>query len=95
MKPIAKRIINFFELDEVWQKEARSNLDGIAEETMFLEPDEDKNPTDHILWDLSECMPHKGEHEGFEYNAVIGISNNSAMLLNLSDNMEEADIIFV
>ena len=78
-----KAIINFYELSEDWQAEALRNLDDLAEEEMYLEPDEDCNPIEHILWDLSECMPTSGEHEGFKFNAVIGISNNSAMLLKL------------
>ena len=95
MKATTKAIINFYELPEVWQAEARDNLDDLAEETMFLEPDEDTNPVEHILWDLNECMPSKGIHDGFKFNAVIGISNNSAMLLNLSDDMESAEVIYV
>ena len=46
-------------------------------------------------WDLSECMAYKGETEGFKYNAGIGISNNSAMLLMIDDNMESCEYIFV
>ena len=88
-------ILNFHDLPEKWQEEAKSNLDEYAEETMYLEPDDDSDPAEHILWDLSECMRQNGNHEGFEYNAVICISNNSAMLLNVSDSGEEATIKFV
>ena len=90
-----RAILNFHELPEKWQEEAKSNLDEYAEETMYLEPDDDSDPAEHILWDLSECMRSNGNHNGFEYNAVIGISNNSAMLLNVSDSGEEATIKFV
>ena len=90
-----RAIINFCELSDLWQEEAISNLGEYAEETMYLEPEEDSNPREHILWDLSEAMRGSGSHEGFEYNATIGISNNSAMLLNVNDSGEEAEIKFV
>ena len=90
-----RNIVNFYELSEAWQREAISNLDEIAEETYFLDPDDDAIPEKHILWDLNECMSCKGNHEGFEYNAVITISNNSGMLLNIDDNFETATIKFV
>ena len=90
-----RAIINFYELSEEWQAEAKSNLDEYAEETMYLEPEEGLNPQEHVLWDLNECMVASGEHEGFKYNATIGISNNSAMLLNVDDSGEEAEIKFV
>ena len=88
-------ILNFHELPEKWQEEAKSNLGEYAEETLYLEPDDDSNPSKHILWDLSECMRQTGNHNGFEYDAVIGISNNSAMLLKLSDDGSSATIKFV
>ena len=87
--------ISFYELSEAWQAEAKSNLDEYAEEAIYLEPEEGLNPQDHILWDLNEAMRGSGIHEGFKYNATIGISNNSAMLLNIDDNGEEAEIKFV
>ena len=90
-----RAIIGFYELSEEWQAEAKSNLDEYAEETMYLEPEEGLNPQDHVLWDLSEAMRGSGIHEGFKYNATIGISNNSAMLLNIDDSGEEAEIKFV
>ena len=88
-------IVSFYELEKNWQDEAKSNLDECAEESLYLEPDEDSNPEEHVLWDLSECMPAIGVHEGFKYNATMAISNNSAMLLNIDDNGEEAKIKFV
>ena len=90
-----RSIISFYELSEAWQAEAKSNLDEYAEEAIYLEPEEGLNPQDHILWDLNEAMRGSGIHEGFKYNATIGISNNSAMLLNIDDNGEEAEIKFV
>ena len=90
-----RNIVNFFELSSEWQKEAKSNLDEFAEETVYLEPKDDTNPAEHVLYDLSECMRGVGDYNGFEYNATIGISNNSAMLLNISDCGEQAEIMFV
>ena len=90
-----RSIISFYELSEEWQAEAKSNLDEYAEETMYLEPGEGLNPQEHVLWDLNEAMRGSGIHEGFKYNATIGISNNSAMLLNIDDSGEEAEIKFV
>ena len=90
-----RAIISFYELSEAWQAEAKSNLDEYAEETMYLEPEEGLNPQEHVLWDLNEAMRGSGIHEGFKYNATIGISNNSAMLLNIDDSGEEAEIKFV
>ena len=88
-------IVNFFELSEEWQAEARRNLDEQAEETFYFEPNDNHNPQEHILWDLSEAMRQAGEMHGFKYNAVIGISNNTAMLLNVSDDGEEVQYIIV
>jgi hypothetical protein len=90
-----RNIVNFYGLNEKWKVEAISNLDDMAEETMYLEPEDDAIPEKHILWDLSECMPRKGVHAGFEYNAVITISNNSGMLLNIDENFETCTIKFV
>ena len=90
-----RNIISFWELPKKWQKEAISNLDEYAEESLYLEPEENQNPLEHILWDLTEAMPYEGEHEGFVYNAVITISNNSAMLLNIDNDSETAEIKFI
>ena len=95
MKSQKRNIISFYELPDDWQAEARSNLDKHAEEAHYLEPEDDHNPTEHVLWDLNEAMGATGEHEGFKYNAAIGISNNSAMLLKVSDDFEEAEFIIV
>ena len=88
-------VINFYELDEQWQREAKSNLDDFAEETLYLEPDDDENPTEHVLWDLNECMISSGMYNGFKYNASINISNNSAMLLKFNNDMDEVEYIIV
>ena len=96
MKTKTVNIINFYELDPEWQAEAISNLDEFAIEALYFEPEEAHNPTEHILWDLSEVMPHAGVHEsGFQYNCVMGISNNTAMLIYLDDSGEEAQYIIV
>ena len=84
-------LVSFFELSEEWQKEARSNLDGLAEETYYIEPSDDMLPDKHILWDISQAMP---VHEG-DFNACINISNNSAMLLNIDDCFSEVKYKFV
>ena len=90
-----RSIINFFELSDEWQEEAKRNLDEYAEEAMYLQPYDNSNPEEHILWDLNEAMRASGTYKGFEYNATIGISNNSAMLLNVSDSGDKAKILFV
>jgi len=91
-----RAIISFYELSEEWQAEAKSNLDEYAEDNMYLEPHEDANPTEHILWDMSEVMPHAGVHEsGFQYNCVMPISNNTAMLIYLDNSGEGAQYIII
>ena len=88
-------IINYYELSEAWQAEARRNLDDQAEEASYLEPLEDQTPDKHILWDLADCMRAETVYEGRTYNAVIGISNNSAMLLDVDDSFKSAFVIIV
>lgn len=95
MKTKKASVVNFYDLSLDWQKEAVSNLDDMAEETLYLEPKETSIPRTHILWDLSEALRQEGEYEGFKYNAVIGVSNNTAMLLNFDDSMEEAEYIII
>ena len=96
MKAQKRNIISFYELSEAWQGEARFNLDEHAEDAMYLEPDCEYDPN-IVLWDLSEAMRAEGTdlYSGFKHNAVITISNNSAMLLNISDDGEEAEFIYV
>ena len=89
-----REIINFYELAPKWQKEAVKNLgQELAEETQYLQPWSKQTPKKHILWDLSECMPIKNHPDGF--NAYITISNNSALLLKIDNNMETAVIKFI
>lgn len=96
MKTKKAYIVNFCELSDEWQEEALSNLDKEnAEETLFFEPEEGHNPKEHILRDISEAYPNKGTYKGFKYNATMGISNNSGMLLNFSDDMEEVEYIII
>ena len=92
MKTTKANIINFYELSDEWQTEARSNLDEYAEEAHYLEPTCDYDP-DMVLWDLNECMSGSGCHDGFSYNAVIGISNNTAMLLNIDWKLDTCEYI--
>ena len=95
MKIEKRNIVNFYELPEEWQVEAIENLDDRAEENHYLEPLPDQNPRVHILFDLEEAMKAEGKTNGFEYNAVIGISNNSAMLLDIDSNFKTAEIVFI
>ena len=94
METTKRDIVTFYELSEEWQKEAISNLDKYAEENHYLEPEGAYDP-DIVLWDLNECMAQNGSHNGFDFNAVIGISNNTAMLLNIDDSFESCEYIIV
>ncbi len=85
-----RNIISYDELSEDWQKEARSNSEDFAE-ISYLEPTTIAVPGKHILWDLSECM----RVENQDYDGVIGISNNSALAVKLSDYGEVAEIWFL
>ncbi|NOR27566.1 MAG: hypothetical protein GQ540_03440 [Lutibacter sp.] len=76
-----KELVNFYELPEDWRKEAMSNADNY-EEITYIMPDEDKTPEKHILWDLSECMRTDGNSI---FDGIIGVSNNSAIGINISD----------
>jgi len=82
----AREVVSYFELSEDWQKEAVSNLDEQAEETSYFMPEDDDEPEKHILWDLSECMASMDS----DLDGVIGISNNSALAVVLSDCAESA-----
>lgn len=91
-----RKIISFFELPKIWQKEAKENLgQDIAKEILYLEPLENQNPNEHILWDLMEAIPYEGKHENFVYTHTIAISNNSGMLLDIDINLTEAKIKFI
>lgn len=90
-----RKIVSFYELSDEWKNEALNNLEVEAFETHYLEPLPNVSPEEHILWDLTECMSMKGEIKGFKYNAVINISNNTSMLLNIDEDFENAKILIV
>ena len=83
-----RHVVNFFELSPEWQEVAISNNDTDYEDISYLEPLKSHNPRKHILWDLSECMRVDDPH----MDGVIGISNNSALAVKLSDCGEIATI---
>jgi len=91
LKYYKRPLVSFYELSDEWQTEALSNLGEFARENYFIEPEEGQTPEEHILWDLSEAMRIS---EGI-FNAVISISNNSAMLLSVDDNHEEVKFKFI
>ena len=91
LKYYKRALVNFYELSEDWKEEAINNLGEFARENYFIEPDDNETPENHILRDLSEAMHIS---EGI-FNAVIGISNNSAMLLSIDDNFEQVKFKFV
>jgi hypothetical protein len=74
-------IVSFYELPEAWQAEALSNDKDQAEDIMYILPEEDKNPKEHYLLDLSECMKTDNNSE---YDGIIGISNCLAIGVNIS-----------
>jgi len=73
-------IVSFYELPEEWQAEALSNNEERAEEILYIMPEDDKNPKEHYLLDLSECM----RADNSEYDGIIGISNCLAIGVNIS-----------
>ena len=85
---VKRNIKNFYELPAQWQQEARNNLDN-PEEILYLEPAENDNPSEHVLWSLDEAIPTGTTTKDY-YQAIIGISNNSALELWLDNNMEYA-----
>lgn len=86
-------IITYYDLSDEWQKVAFDNLDYHAYEALYLEPRKDHKTDEHILWDLTECTLVKGIYGSFVYNAIIVVSNNTAMLLYIDNN--EATYIVV
>ena len=88
-----RALIRFCELSEVWQAEALSNHNTLeqAEDQTYIEPLQSHTPAKHILYDLSEAM----RTEGGEYDAVIGVSNNSAIGLKLSSCGESCDLFYI
>ena len=88
-----RNIKDFYELPAQWQQEARQNIDN-PEETLYLEPGQKENPSDHILWSLDEAMPTGTTTKDY-YQAIIGISNNSALELWINNNTEYAYVKFI
>lgn len=86
-----REIVDFQMLSKEWQKEARSNLGDEAENAQYLRPKDDQIPSEHILWDLTECMLS----EDPEIDGVISISNNSALAVKLSDDGDQATCWFL
>jgi hypothetical protein len=77
----AREIVSFYELPEAWQAEALSNDKDHAENILYILPEDDKNPEEHYLLDLSECMVTDNNSE---YDGIIGISNCLAIGVNYS-----------
>ena len=91
MKTTRRNIVSFYELSENWQAEAVRNLDDYAYKASYFEPLDDTNPTEHVLWDLEECILHNPYDGHFHrIDGVIAISNNSAMAVKLSDDGTQA-----
>lgn len=92
VKPKKVALVTFWELTKEWREEAISNNGEYAEDILYFEPDDDYDPN-IILWDINEAFPADGEYQGFKYNAVMGISNNTGMYLCIND--DECDYIIV
>lgn len=89
----SRKIVGFDDLRLEWKKEAIRN--GCGEWSQFLKPDINESPEKHILWDLDDLTHTVGQHKGFTYNGVIGISNNTAMLLQFDASMEIAKYMII
>lgn len=74
-----RQLVSYYDLPTEWKTEARSNHDNFQEIT-YIMPEDDKNPKQHILYDLSECMRSSDSN----FDGIIGVSNNSAIGVNLS-----------
>ena len=87
MKTTRRNIVQFCELSTEWQAEALSNLDDEAYSASYFEPLDSCDPEKHVLWDLNECMSTNHPYDGHFHriDGVIGISNNSAMAVKLSN----------
>ena len=88
MKCETRNIVSFWELSEAWQKEARDNNNEQAEEIWYIEPRENQTPRKHVLHDLSTCM----RVDDPRFDGVIGVSNNAAIGVKLSDCGDTAEI---
>jgi len=95
MEKTIRNIIDFSELSQEWQDEAKNNLDSYAEESLYLEPLPQETPSDHVLWSLYEAIPINSSNSDSEYNAIIPISNNSAMALDINSNLNQATVWFI
>jgi len=93
MNSETRNIVNYYELTSDWQDEALSNLGAKqALEALYLEPLEDQNPFQHVLYDLTEAMRMPS---GSKYHAVIGISNCLALGLVFDDTMEQVTVSYL
>ncbi|MFO7919227.1 MAG: hypothetical protein R6U99_00145 [Nioella sp.] len=88
-----RQIVGFDDLKEVWKKEGIRN--GCREGSLFLKPDINESPEKHILWDLDDCIKQLGRYRRFNYNRVMGISKNAAMLLRFDASMETATYMII
>jgi len=86
-----RELVNYWELSEEWQAEARSNHDDY-EDQIYIMPLDGQTPEKHVLWDLSECV-RSGPNSGFD--GVIGISNNSAVGINISPDGSMCKMTFI
>ena len=91
MRKEKRKIVSFFDLSPVWQKNAVDNLgEEEAMQTSYLEPLPEATP----LINLSECIAvTPADKDGA--NGVISISKNSAMLLRIDDKFESADVWYI
>jgi len=79
----SRDLLSFYELSEEWQAEAISNHDTLeqAEEQMYIAPLSRTTPKKHFLLDLSDCMRCNDS----DFDGIIGVSNNSAIGVKISD----------
>ena len=85
-----RALINYSELSPEWQAAARDNDDDYLDQT-YIEPLNHTNATDHVLFDLSECM--RTDHP--DYDGIIGVSNNSAIGVNVSPCGDACNITYI
>ena len=85
-----RKIICYWELSEAWQEKALSSLfQEDAENAWYLEPttEEDKDPVNNVLWNLTEC---KVKIRAGGCNASIAIDENQHLALNISADQKSA-----
>lgn len=83
MKSEIRKLITYSELSDAWQAEARSNNESDYDCVTYIEPLPHQVPTQHILFDLSECM--RCEHSK-EFDGVISCTNTSAIGIKLLED---------